>query len=224
MARSSESRFGADDARRFYNRMGAAQDSQAFYENAAVDRLLREGRFEEAHEVFELGCGTGRIAARLLRDVLPPGAEYLGVDVSSTMVRLTRERLAEWPDRAEVLQVCGGDEPLPAADASVDRVLSTYVFDLLSDADRAWTLSECHRVLRKGGLLCHAGIAPGEGPITATVSGIWRGLHALSPWLVGGCRPLMLSHQLDSAEWIVSYTQRLSRFAVTSEVLVAEAT
>ncbi len=223
MTPSTRSRFGAEEARRFYDRIGAAQDSQAFYEDVAVERLLAEGRFDEAQKVLEIGCGTGRIAARLLRERLPAGGEYVGTDVSATMVRLTRARIAEWPGRAAVLQVPGGHEPIPVADASVDRVLTTYVIDLMDAADRAWTLNECRRVLRKGGLFCHAGIAPGEGPVTSAVSTVWRGLHALSPWLVGGCRPLLLSRELPADQWGVRCAVRVSRFGVTSEVLVAEA-
>ncbi len=203
--------------------IGAAQDTQAFYENAAVEQLLAKGRFREAQRVLEVGCGTGRIAGRLLSEELTPDAEYLGIDVSTTMVRLSRDRLAEWPHRAKVLQVPGGHEALPVADASVDRVLTTYVMDLMTDEDRAWTLQECHRVLRKGGLLCHTGIAPGEGPLTSAVSTVWRGLHKVSPWLVGGCRPLVLSRELVATQWSVRYAERVARFGITSEVVVAEA-
>lgn len=223
MPSPTRGRFDADDARRFYDLIGAAQDSQAFYENAAVERLLAEGRFREASRVLEVGCGTGRVAARLLREELRSNADYVGIDVSTTMVRLSRDRLAAWPRRAVVLQVPGGHEAIPAADASVDRVLTTYVMDLMTEDDRAWTLNECHRVLRRGGLLCHTGIAPGEGPFASAVSTIWRGLHKVSPWLVGGCRPLLLSRELVAAQWSVRCAERVARFGITSEVVVAEA-
>lgn len=216
-------RFGADEARHFYDLIGVAQDTQAFYENAAVERLLAEGRVREAQRVLEVGCGTGRIAVRLLSEELPSDAEYLGIDVSATMVRLSRDRLARWPRRARVLKVPGGHEGIPVADRSMDRVLTTYVMDLMTDEDRAWTLGECHRVLRKGGLLCHAGLAPGEGPLTSMVSAIWGGLHKVSPWLVGGCRPLVLSGELPATLWSVRYAERVARFGITSEVVVAEA-
>ena len=52
----------AEQARRVYDRIGCAQDTQAFYEDAAVIRLAQLGAFERARSVFELGCGTGRFA------------------------------------------------------------------------------------------------------------------------------------------------------------------
>ena len=51
--------------------------------------------------MFEFGCGTGRLAERLLHDHLPEQAIYTAVDISNTMFRLTRERLAQWPSLTE---------------------------------------------------------------------------------------------------------------------------
>lgn len=82
-----------EQARSFYDRFGRAQDLQ-WYEDRALDRLAQLGRFQDARAVFELGCGTGRLAVRLL-ELLPEDATWVGQDVSSTMVQLSRERLAE---------------------------------------------------------------------------------------------------------------------------------
>ncbi len=223
MASSGRGRFGPAQAARFYDRIGSAQDTQAFYEDAAVDRLLAEARLGDAGRVLEIGCGTGRLAERLLTDWLPPEATYLGIDVSPTMVRLSRARVAPWRDRARVVQVKGGEQPLPPDSGSIDRVVTTYVLDLLGDDDRPATIRECQRVLRTGGLLCHAGLAPGQGPFTSAVSAIWRGVHAISPWLVGGCAPFLLAEELPAADWRVRHVARVARFGITSEVVVAEA-
>ena len=80
--------------RAFYDRFGARQDAQAFYEDAALTELVLHADFEAAGRVYELGCGTGRFARRLLERHLPDGATYLGVDLSATMVELARGRLA----------------------------------------------------------------------------------------------------------------------------------
>lgn len=218
---AGRSRFGPAEARRFYDRFGARQDRQGFYEDAALDRLVAVSRMDAARDLLEIGCGTGRFAHRLLDEVLPSHCRYLGVDLSATMVELARARLAGWEDRAAVRLVEGGRTPLPVEPASVDRVVTTYVFDLLEADDLAWTLSECHRVLRPGGLLCHAGIAPGRGPLSRLVSGGWAALHRLRPGLVGGCRPFLLAEVLPAGRWSVEHQERLSRFGVTSEVVVA---
>jgi predicted O-methyltransferase YrrM len=80
-------------ARRFYNRIGRFQDTQRFYEDAAVHRLVELADFGQVESVFELGCRTGRLAANLLASTLPSGARYVAVEVSPTMVRIASHRL-----------------------------------------------------------------------------------------------------------------------------------
>lgn len=50
--------FSSEDARRFYDRFGAKQDGQGFYENAALNVLIQHGGFSDAQSVLEIGCGT----------------------------------------------------------------------------------------------------------------------------------------------------------------------
>ena len=91
-----------DEAKAFYNRFGAKQDSQGFYEDAALAELVEHADFDEAEAVFEFGCGTGRFAEGLLEHHLPLTASYRGVDLSETMVGLARARVERFEDRAEV--------------------------------------------------------------------------------------------------------------------------
>ena len=67
----------AAGSRRFYDRFGRFQDTQRFYEDPAVHRLVELADFERSECVFELGCGTGRLAANLLSSTLPRSVEIL---------------------------------------------------------------------------------------------------------------------------------------------------
>jgi SAM-dependent methyltransferase len=73
-------------ARALYDRIGRWQDTQRFYEDEATADLIAHADLHQAQSVFEFGVGTGRLAARLLRDHLPATAHYLGIDISATMV------------------------------------------------------------------------------------------------------------------------------------------
>ena len=210
-----------DEARRAYDRIGALQDTQAFYENAALEVLLRHGAFAAATRVFELGCGTGRVAARLLDAHLPPAASYRGVDLSPTMVDLARRRLARFGARAEVA-LSTGDPPRNEPDAAYDRFLSTYVLDLLSETDIAAMLSEAHRMLRPGGLLCLTSLSTGCGPGSRLVARVWATVHRWQPVLVGGCRPLDLPSRLAAADWSVRHVEHLAPFGIPSDAIIAE--
>lgn len=50
-----------NEARRYYDRFGAKQDQQGFYEDRPLGRLIELGKFSEAEHVLEFGCGTGRL-------------------------------------------------------------------------------------------------------------------------------------------------------------------
>ena len=123
--------FTPDEAKQFYDRFGAKQDLQAFYENPAVDDLIAHADFGHARAVFEFGFGTGRLAELLLSRHLPRDASYSGIDISTTMVRLAGERLRPWQERSAT-KVFDGTRGLNFPDQSFDRFVSVYVLDLLT--------------------------------------------------------------------------------------------
>ncbi len=208
-----------DDARRVYNRIGEWQDTQAFYEDSALDALIEQGNFQGASTIFEVGCGTGRLAERLLRDHCSSDARYVGVDLSPRMVEIARSRLEPFAERAEACLTDGGFD-FERADGSQDRVVATYVLDLLSAADIRDFLAEAHRLLSPTGRLCLAGLTPGESVLGRMISSLWRTIHAIRPEWVGGCRPLRTDSFLDEAHWEEVQRTVVRGWGVPSEVLV----
>jgi ubiquinone/menaquinone biosynthesis C-methylase UbiE len=217
---SAETTLSPAAARALYDRIGGWQDTQRFYEDCATADLIAQSDFLTAGSVFEFGAGTGRIAEQLLRSHLPAPARYHGIDISSTMVALARQRLAPWRDRATVEQ-SDGSPRLPAPDSSVDRFVSTYVLDLLSAEDIARVLEEAHRVLSPNGRLCLVSATHGQRPLERFVMGLAARLHSLSPRLVGGCRAVDLASSLGAGRWQVLARSVVSKWGITSEVLVA---
>jgi len=209
-----------EQARRFYDRIGRGQDARPISERRALDALAARGDFERAAAVIELGCGTGRFAARLLRQAPPGGATYLGLDVSPHMVRLANAAVAPWAGRARV-ELTDGSVHFPVSDASCDRVVSAYVLDLLSPADAALFVAEARRVLRPGGLLALASLAPGRTAPARLVTRLWQAVWDLNPTLLGGCRPLQLRTLLDPADWDPLAGSTVTDWFLSSEVLVA---
>ena len=207
------------EAKAFYDRFGRKQDLQRIYEDPAIEVLLRHAAFESASAVVEFGCGTGRLAERLLREQLPGRATYLGLDISRTMIELTRARLEPWADRAKV-QLTEGLPGLPVADRDCDRFLSTYVLDLLSEEEIRSTLHQARRVLAPGGRLCLASLTFGHTLPSRLVCRIWTTVHSLRPRLVGGCRPLRLE-AFTGSDWQVLHRQILCTFGICTEVLIA---
>ena len=209
-----------EQAAAVYDRVGRWQDTQRFYEHAAVDEMVAAARFDEASYVVEVGCGTGALAARLLGTHLPDTAHYVALDVSPKMVGLARQRLGGWSDRARVEQVDGhGSWPVP--DSVADRVVATYVLDLLPPSAIEAFFAEARRVLRPGGLVATASLAAGTGPASRLVAGSWSRLWRVNPHLTAGCRPVDAAALLPSG-WRVTETRTLTSWAVPAAVLVAE--
>lgn len=96
--------------------------------------------------VLELGCGVGRVG----RELAPHCREWHGVDISSNMLEVARERLAHLPNvylhkvRRTALEAFD--------DASVDKIYCPAVFIHLDKEDVFIYLREFARVLRPGGL------------------------------------------------------------------------
>lgn len=211
------------EARKYYDRFGAKQDSQAFYEDPALDDLIAHADFGSAESVCEFGCGTGRLALQLLSNYLPSSASYMGSDVSETMVHLARQKVAPFGARARIEHTDGAIQfDLP--DNSVNRVVSTYVLDLLSDDDMRKVITESGRVLKPGGKLCLVSLTVGRTAATRIVSALWAAVYHLRASLVGGCRPIRLRQLFQAPGWEIGYQNIVSRFGIASEVLIASKT
>lgn len=209
------------EAKSFYDRFGSKQDRQGWYEDRAIGRLVGAARFDDATSVVELGCGTGRVAEMLLADHLPESASYRGFDISETMVDLSRQRLSRFGERAsvELLDVDGGLPEIGAG--SVDRLVSTYVLDLLPDAEIELTLDWAARILELDGRLCVAGITAGCGLLSRLVMGSWNLVAKLRAETVGGCRPVSVGPRLGPTDWEIELCEVVVQWGIASEVVVA---
>jgi ubiquinone/menaquinone biosynthesis C-methylase UbiE len=207
-------------ARAFYDRFGRKQDVQAFYEDAALDDLIAMATFGQAESIFEFGCGTGRLASRLLAKHLPRSASYFGIDISKTMIDIADQRLSAYAERARVA-LSDGSLSFPLPDQSVDRVVSTYVLDLLSENDIRHVISEASRVLTPNGKLCLVSLTRGRALVSRVVSGLWSVLFRFYAPMVGGCRPIQIEPFIRQQRWAVEHHRVITRFGVPSEILIA---
>ncbi len=207
-----------NQARRVYDRIGRVQDWQAFYEDATINRLVAESALAGDQTIFEFGCGTGRLAAQLL-GALPSSVNYLGVDISPVMIDLATRRLAPWTWRAKVVLV-DGSLPLPADDGFADRVLSTFVFDLLDEAYARAVVDDLRRILKPNGRLCLASLAYGERLLERGVCRAWTGIWRIAPQVVGGCRPISTTALL-AHDWNIEHHSRVHRWGLVMDVVIA---
>ncbi len=98
--------------------------------------------------VLEVSIGTG-VNVELVQRALPPGVacEYWGLDLSTGMLRVCRDRLAK-SGRRDVRLLQGDAHALPFADGSFDRVFHVGGIGGFSNPGKA--LAEMARVARPG--------------------------------------------------------------------------
>ncbi len=125
------------------------------------DAVLGVLASEPCARVLDIGCGTGRLAERLVTaSEVRSLRSVVGCDFSAGMLAHAAERLARGgATRAVAAALVRGDATrLPFADASFDAAVSTEAFHWFPDQDAA--LRELHRVLRPGGRLLLALVSP----------------------------------------------------------------
>jgi ubiquinone/menaquinone biosynthesis C-methylase UbiE len=117
--------------------------------DSAKRPLIEQAAIKPGFRVLDIGCGTGSMAVLIKRT--HPGADVVGIDpdpaaLSICKSKASRARLAIKFDR-------GFADHMPYADASFDRVFSSFMFHHLSAEEKAATLVEIRRVLKPGGSL-----------------------------------------------------------------------
>ena len=209
-----------NEVQRFYDSFGRKQDKQ-FYEESAINDLIKRGNFGEAKNIVEFGCGTGKLASRLLKNILSNNCHYLGVDISQTMVTLCQKNIKQYSDRSKCYKN-EGEPRIDIPDQSADRFISTYVLDLLAEKDKITLLNEAYRILLPGGYLCLASLTHGVSLISHIVEIIWNSLYKLKPSIVGGCHPINLTEYMQSDKWNIIHNSVIVSYGVPSEVIIAE--
>jgi len=106
------------------------------------------GRNQRELRGLDVGCGTGRMLA-FLHDAWP-GLRWTGLDLSGPYLAEARRLIGR---TARVKLVEGAAEKLPFDDASLDLVVSSFLFHELPADVRLAALKEMARVLKPGGLV-----------------------------------------------------------------------
>lgn len=138
---------------------------------AGVGNPLGLGELRPDDTVLDIGCGAG-VDSILAARRMGPSGRVIGVDTTAEMVKKAADNaVAAGITNAEFHR--GEADRLPAADGTVDVVISNGVFNLCLDKPKV--LAEVYRVLRPGGRVQMADILLEEGVTDGQVAakGAW---------------------------------------------------
>jgi ubiquinone/menaquinone biosynthesis C-methylase UbiE len=117
--------------------------------DAARRRILEQAPILPGHRVLDIGCGTGTLV--ILIKHLYPDADVIGFDPDPKVLARARRKAARASVSVQFDQ--GFAAALPYPEASIDRVLSSFMFHHLQGDDKEEMLREARRVLRPDGTL-----------------------------------------------------------------------
>ena len=132
---------------RFWNRVARKYAADPIADMAGYEASLERtrGLLSTAHDVLEIGCGTGTTALRLAAST----GRLLATDISAEMIAIAKEKLASQPTPQLSFALADADVPMFET-ATYDRVLAFNVLHLISNLDQ--TLAMAAKALRPGGL------------------------------------------------------------------------
>jgi demethylmenaquinone methyltransferase / 2-methoxy-6-polyprenyl-1,4-benzoquinol methylase len=146
-------------------------------------KTTRAMRLEPGDRVLDLATGTADLAIRIAAQ--HPGVTVVGLDPSTRMLDVGREKNERRGLTDRVSLVTGSAEDLPFEDACFEAV--SMAFGIRNVPDRARALSEIARVLRPGGTVAILELCEPRSGVMSPISRfhIHHVVPAIGAWLSG---------------------------------------
>ncbi len=171
-------------------------------EEKALQTILQWADIRDGQNVLEAGVGTGRLFSRIIGQNQNGG--NVGIDLSAVMLEKTRNKCGKHKN----VQLLQADiTNLPDSFGSFDRIISSYVLDLLPVDQYISILSEFRSMLQPNGKLILAYMEAGNNSSYR----FWGWVAETFPRLMTHCRPIHLETFLQEAGFAIeqkcSFTQ-----------------
>ena len=190
--------FEPQQVQRAYNRRSwIYSKTVAEMERGYHQVAMEQARVQPGEKVLEVAVGPGFTLLELARRVGAAHPVY-GMDLSTSMLEMTRQRLAENGFTNFILKE-GDCRCLPFEDNSFDVVYNGYMLDLMPEREMPTILSEYLRVLHPGGRMVLLNMSkPDEKEIPR--EWLYRNLPAkLVLYVMGSCRPVLMENLTRAA-------------------------
>jgi len=207
-----------EEAKRSYDRISRYYD----YLTGAFERKYAEMALErlsvpEGETVLEIGFGTGHCLKRIAESVGPKGKAY-GIDLSTGMMEISKERLEKAGLEDRVKLFCGDAANLPFDDSTFDAVFMSFTLELFDTPEIPKVLEQIKRVLKPEGRLVVVSMSKENGE--SIFLRLYEWIHNKWPKYVD-CRPIYVEQSLREAGYTVKSKEKVRLFRLPGEIVVA---
>jgi len=182
-------------------------------ESKARKRALELAGIQNGESVLEVAVGTG-LAFREILKANPTGQNF-GIDLTEAMLEKARVNIGR-TDANYQLSI-GDAYDLLFDSAQFDVLVNSYMFDLLPENDFAKVLAQFKRVLKPQGRMVLVNMTRGR----YFYQGLYEAIYRFNPGLLGGCRGVFLTGELEKAGFRNISREMISQLGFPSEVLSA---
>ena len=205
-----------EQTRTLYDRISRVYDLLAERSEAPIRRKGLELLAAHPGEtVLEVGFGTGRCLASLVRAV-GPGGRVCGIDLSEGMLRRAQSCLEREGLSGRAVLQCGDAVCTPYADATMDAVFMSFTLELFDTPEIRNVLLECRRILKPEGRIVVVGMSKGDGedPLLR----IFQWTHRHFPGFMD-CRPIYVRRAIEASGFVVEQAT-ITRWWIPVEIVL----
>ena len=149
----------------------------------------------QGETILEVGFGTGQAVLELANSVGDSGKVF-GVDLSWGMVARAWSKIGSAGQSGRIMLAQGDAIGLPFRTEVFDAIFMSFTLELFSDTQILTVMSECQRVLKKGGRSCVTALLRKENANLITRLYDWA--HRCFP-AAFDCRPIFVPEIVSCA-------------------------
>jgi len=207
-----------EEAKRSYDRISRYYDYlTGAFERKYAEMALERLSVSEGETVLEIGFGTGHCLKRIAESVGPKGKAY-GIDLSTGMMEISKERLEKAGLEDRVKLFCGDAASLPFDDSTFDAVFMSFTLELFDTPEIPKVLEQIKRVLKPEGRLVVVSMSKENGE--SIFLRLYEWIHNKWPKYVD-CRPIYVEQSLREAGYTVKSKEKVRLFRLPGEIVVA---
>ncbi|MFC2021926.1 class I SAM-dependent methyltransferase [Chloroflexota bacterium] len=206
-----------EGAKRLYDRISRFYGYiTVIFERKYMEMALEQLSIQEGETILEIGFGSGYCLKWLAQSVGQTGKAH-GIDISSGMLEVTKNRLekARLMDRVELY--CGDAMNLPYDDNTFDAAFMSFTLELFDTPEIPKVLEEVKRVLRPAGRFGVVSMSKEDGG--SILLRLYEWVHKKWPKYVD-CRPIYLKSALIDAGYKIQSQQKVRLMGLPGEIVV----